>query len=69
MINDLILREEFVKEILNDVKEKTTFKEAAKLMTVKGLPERLHIDLLRLLGFDIEWSSLDFSNAKIHFRK
>ena len=68
MINDLLLKEEFTKEILNDVKEKTTVREAGMLMASKGLPERIHIDLLTFLGFNIEWNSLDFSNAKIHFR-
>jgi hypothetical protein len=38
-------------------------------MTSKGLPERIHIDLLTFLGFNIEWNSLDFSNAKIYFRE
>ncbi|HSA74937.1 MAG TPA: hypothetical protein VLE21_01985, partial [Candidatus Nitrosocosmicus sp.] len=68
MINDLLLKEEFAKEILNDLKDKATVREASVLMTSKGLPERIHIDLLTFLGFNIEWNSLDFSNAKIHFR-
>ncbi|HEU5120289.1 MAG TPA: DUF790 family protein [Candidatus Nitrosocosmicus sp.] len=69
MINDLLLKEEFAKEILNDIKDKATVREASVLMTSKGLPERIHIDLLTFLGFNIEWNSLDFSNAKIHFRE
>ena len=69
MINDLLLKEEFVKEILNDIKDKATVRAASVLMTSKGLPERIHIDLLTFLGFNIEWNSLDFSNAKIRFRE
>jgi hypothetical protein len=69
MINDLILKEKLVKEILNEVKDKATVREASVLMASKGLPERIHIDLLTFLGFNIEWNSLDFSNAKIHFRE
>ncbi|VFJ14262.1 DUF790 family protein [Candidatus Nitrosocosmicus franklandus] len=69
MVNDLLLKEEFVKEVLDEIKEKPTVREASVVMTSKGLPEKIHIDLLSFLGFNIEWNSLDFSNAKIHFRK
>jgi hypothetical protein len=69
MINDFLLKEKLVKEILNEVKDKATVREASVLMTSKGLPERIHIDLLTFLGFNIEWNSLDFSNAKIYFRE
>lgn len=69
MINDLLLKEEFTKEIINDLKRKETVGEAGDLLTSKGLSEKIHIDLLTFLGFNIEWNSLDYSNAKIYFRE
>jgi hypothetical protein len=69
MINDLLLKEEFTKEIIDDIKRKKTVGEACDLMISKGLPERIHIELLTFLGFNIEWNSLDYSNAKIDFRR
>ncbi len=69
MINDLLLKQEFTKEIIDDIKRKKTVGEACDLMISKGLPERIHIELLTFLGFNIEWNSLDYSNAKIDFRR
>ncbi len=69
LINDFLLKEEFTKDILNDIKRMSTVGEAGDLMISKGLPEKIHIDLLTFLGFNIEWNSLDFSNAKIDYKE
>jgi hypothetical protein len=69
LINDFLLKEEFTKEILNDIKRMSTVGEVGDLMISKGLPEKIHIDLLTFLGFNIEWNSLDFSNAKIDYKE
>ncbi len=65
LINDFLFKKEFAKEILEVIKSNDTLGKASKVMESKGLPEKMHIDLLTFLGFHIEWNSLDFSNAKI----
>lgn len=69
LINEFLLKEEFTKEILNDIKRMSTVGEAGNLMISKDLPEKIHIDLLTFLGFNIQWNSLDFSDAKIDLKK
>ena len=69
MMNDLLLKEEFTKEIISDLKKRETVGDAGDLLISKGLPEKIHIDLLTFFGFDIQWNSLDYSNAKIDFKE
>jgi len=38
---------------------------ANDVLKSKNIPEKIHIDLLNFLGFQIDWVGLDYSKAKL----
>ncbi len=60
----------FIKEIYSGLKDKeiNNLKEACDLLTSKNIPEKIHIDLLIFMGFEIYWNGLDYSESKINLR-
>jgi uncharacterized protein len=70
MVKDFIFKEPFIKEIYSGLKDKeiNNLKEACDLLTSKNIPEKIHIDLLIFMGFEIYWNGLDYSESKINLR-
>jgi uncharacterized protein len=70
MVKDFIFKEPFIKEIYNGLKDKEikNLKEACNLLLSKNIPEKIHIDLLIFMGFEIYWNGLDYSESKINLR-
>ena len=48
-------------------KEISNLKEACDFLLTKKIPEKIHIDLLIFMGFEINWSGLDYYESKISF--
>ena len=65
MIDDYILKTQFIEEIWKDIKNVINLGEACKILDSEKIPEKIHINLLTLLGFHIEWNGLDYSKAKM----
>jgi len=65
MIDDYILKTQFIEEIRKDTKNVINLGEACNILDSKKIPEKIHIDILTCLGFHIEWNGLDYSKAKI----
>ncbi len=69
IINEHIFKNEFIKEICNEVKNSTTLKNACDILTTKKIDGKICIDLLSHVGFKINWNGLDYSNATISFNE
>ncbi len=65
MIDDYILKTQFIEEIWKDIKNVINLGEACNILDSKKIPEKIHINLLTSLGFHIEWNGLDYSKAKM----
>lgn len=64
-IKDFIFKKRIVDRILHEMKGISTLGAANELMKSEKIPEKIQIDLLIFLGFQISWDSLDFSKAKL----
>lgn len=69
MIDECILKTRFVEEVWNDIKNVINLGEACNILDSKKIPEKIHINLLTSLGFNIEWNGLDYSKAKMTLKK
>ena len=69
LVKDLIFKDSFIKEICSELKDKeiSSLKEACDFLLTKKIPEKLLIDLLMFMGFQINWSGLDYNESKISF--
>jgi hypothetical protein len=69
LVKDLIFKNAFINEICNALKEKKIFnlKEACDFLLTNKIPEKIHIDLLIFMGFQIKWNGLDYNESKIIF--
>ena len=65
MIDDYVLKTQFIELIWKDIKNIINLGEACKILDSKKIPEKIHINLLTSLGFHIEWNGLDYSKAKM----
>ena len=65
MIEDYILKWQFIEKIWKDIKNVINLGEASKILDSEKIPEKIHISLLTSLGFHIEWNGLDYSKAKM----
>ena len=65
MIDEYILKTQFIEEIWKDIKNVINLGEACNILDSKKIPEKIHINLLTSLGFHIEWNGLDYSKAKM----
>lgn len=65
MIDDYILKTQFIEKIWKDIKNIINLGEACNILDSKKIPEKIHLNLLTSLGFHIEWNGLDYSKAKI----
>jgi predicted nuclease of restriction endonuclease-like RecB superfamily len=65
IIDDYILKTQFIERIWRDIKNVINLGEACSILNAKKIPEKIHISLLTLLGFHIEWNGLDYSKAKM----
>jgi uncharacterized protein len=65
MIDDYVLKTQFIEVIWKDIKNVINLGEACKILDSKKIPEKIHINLLTSLGFHIEWNGLDYSKAKM----
>ena len=70
-IKDVIFKKAFIEEIYKGLNEKKidNLKDACNFLLVKKISEKIHIDLLISIGFEIDWNGLDYSESKIKFRK
>jgi predicted nuclease of restriction endonuclease-like RecB superfamily len=70
-IKDVIFKKAFIKEIYKGLNEKKidNLKDACNFLLVKKISEKIHIDLLISIGFEIDWNGLDYSESKIKFRQ
>ena len=70
-IKDVIFKKAFIKEIYKGLNEKKidNLKDACDFLLVKKISEKIHIDLLISIGFEIDWNGLDYSESKIKFRQ
>jgi predicted nuclease of restriction endonuclease-like RecB superfamily len=70
-IKDVIFKKAFIKEIYKELNEKKidNLKDACDFLLVKKISEKIHIDLLISIGFEIDWNGLDYSESKIKFRQ
>ncbi|MDN5846455.1 MAG: hypothetical protein L0H53_09300, partial [Candidatus Nitrosocosmicus sp.] len=69
MIDECILKTQFIEEIWNYIKNVVNLGEACNSLDSKKIPEKIHINLLTSLGFQIEWNGLDYSKAKMTLKK
>ncbi len=69
MIDECILKTRFIEEVWNDIKNVVNLGEACNILDSKKIPEKIHINLLTSLGFNIEWNGLDYSKAKMTLKK
>jgi uncharacterized protein len=69
MIEDYILKWQFIEKIWKDIKNVINLGEASKILDSEKIPEKIHISLLTSLGFHIEWNGLDYSKAKMILKK
>jgi uncharacterized protein len=69
MIEDYILKWQFIEKIWKDIKNVINLGEASKILDSEKIPEKIHISLLTSLGFHIEWNGLDYSKAKMTLKK
>jgi uncharacterized protein len=69
MIDECILKTRFIEELWNDIKNVINLGEACNILDSKKIPEKIHINLLTSLGFNIEWNGLDYSKAKMTLKK
>jgi uncharacterized protein len=69
MIDDYILKTQFIEEIRKDIKNVINLGEACNILDSKKIPEKIHVNLLTSLGFHIEWNGLDYSKAKMTLKK
>src|SRR3954451_10045799 len=69
LVKDLIFKDSFIKEICSELKDKeiSNLKEACNFLLTKKIPEKILIDLLMFMGFQINWSGLDYNESKISF--
>jgi predicted nuclease of restriction endonuclease-like RecB superfamily len=69
LVKDLIFKDSFIKEICSELKDKeiSSLKEACDFLLTKKIPEKILIDLLMFMGFQINWSGLDYNESKISF--
>ena len=69
VVKDFIFKEAFIKETLNELKGRKTknLKDACEFLSIKKIPEKVHIDLLIFIGFKINWNGLDYSESEIIF--
>jgi len=69
LVKDLIFKDSFIKEICSELKDKeiSSLKEACDFLLTKKIPEKLLIDLLMFMGFQINWNGLDYNESKISF--
>ena len=69
LVKDLIFKDSFIKEICSELKDKeiSSLKEACDFLLTKKIPEKILIDLLMFMGFQINWSGLDYNDSKISF--
>jgi hypothetical protein len=69
IVKETIFKETSVREICKDLIDKKieNLKDACDFLTIKGISEMIHIDLLIFMGFKIHWSGLDYSESKIVF--
>lgn len=65
MIDDYILKTQFIEKIWKDIKNIINLGEACNILDSKKIPEKIHLNLLTSLGFHIEWNGLDYSKAKM----
>ncbi|HET6589266.1 MAG TPA: DUF790 family protein [Candidatus Nitrosocosmicus sp.] len=65
LIKECIFKKRILDEIFNEIKEISTLGKAIDLLKSKEIPEKIHIDLLNFLGFQIDWAGLDYSKAKL----
>ena len=70
-IKDVIFKKAFIEEIYKGLNEKKidNLKDACNFLLVKKISEKIHIDLLISIGFEIDWNGLDYSESKIKFRQ
>ena len=69
LIKDLIFKNSFITEICGKLKEKklSSLKEACDFLLTRKIPEKILIDLLTFMGFQINWNGLDYNESKISF--
>ena len=69
LVKDLIFKDSFIKEICSELKDKeiSSLKEACDFLLTKKIPEKILIDLLMFMGFQINWNGLDYNESKISF--
>jgi predicted nuclease of restriction endonuclease-like RecB superfamily len=67
IVKDIIFKETQIKENLKELKEKRieSLKDACDFLTIKGIPETIHIDLIIYMGIKIYWNGLDYSKSKV----
>jgi hypothetical protein len=67
----VIFKKAFIEEIYKGLNEKKidNLKDACNFLLVKKISEKIHIDLLISIGFEIDWNGLDYSESKIKFRQ
>ncbi len=69
LIDDYILKTQFIEEIWNEIKNVINLGAACNILDSKKIPEKIHINILTFLGFHIEWNGLDYSKAKMTLKK
>lgn len=69
IVKETIFKETSVRENRKELIDKKVenLKDACGFLTIKGISERIQIDLLIFMGFKIYWNSLDYSESKIVF--
>jgi uncharacterized protein len=65
LIDDYILKTQFIEEIWNEIKNVINLGAACNILDSKKIPEKIHVSILTFLGFHIEWNGLDYSKAKM----
>jgi len=65
MIDDYILKRQFIEKIGKDIKNVINLGDACNILDSEKIPEKIHISILTSLGFHIEWNGLDYSKAKM----
>ncbi len=70
-IKDVVFKKAFIKEIYKGLNDKKidNLKDACDFLLVKKISEKIHIDLLISMGFEINWNGLDYSESKINSRQ
>ena len=67
LIGNMVFKEIFILDIYDELNNRKidNLKEACSFFLTKKINDQLHMDLLKYMGFKIQWNGIDYSKSKI----